>query len=434
MNPSNPELTQAIASGTEPAPPAIVPPHALDAAASDPRALGYMQGFPPPPDKVIRFDAASRAFPKTRWSFSHYRELMPTRNVWRGAGAASELPRAEQDLDRLTFTLADGSRMSWPEMLAGTYTDGIVVLHRGRVIYERYFGALQPELPHIGMSVTKSFVGTLAAMLADEGRLDPGAPVVQYLPELSGSAYGDARVRHLMDMTVGLRFSEDYVDPNAEVRQYALAAGLLPRPVGYQGPDSIYGFLKTLRKQGEHDEAFAYKTVNTEVLAWIVRRVADRSLAQLLSERIWQPLGAEHDAYFTLDGIGTEVAGAGLNTTLRDLARFGEMMRNDGRFNGRQIVPAAVVADIRRGGDRELFARGGWPTLPGYSYRHMWWVSHGEHGVFQARGIHGQRIYVDPAAELTVARYASHPIASNPANDPLTHPAFEALAAEVMRW
>lgn len=432
MKPTDSKLTQAAVAEVPTAAPGAVPAHPLDAAASDPRRLGLMQGFPPPPDKIIRFDLGGRAFPKTRWTFSHYRELMPTVNVWRGSGAASALPRDEQDLDSFEFALADGRRMTWAEMLAATYTDGILVMHRGRVIYERYAGALEPELPHIGMSVTKSFVGTLGAMLVEEGKLDPAAPVTEYIPELAASAWGDASVRQVMDMTVGLRFSEDYVDPAAEVQQYALAAGLLPRPGGYQGPDTIYGFLKTVRKEGEHDQVFGYKTVNAEVLAWIVRRVSGKSLARLLSERIWQPLGAEHDAYFVVDSIGTEVGGAGLNTSLRDLARFGEMMRNDGRFNGRQIVPATVVADIRRGGDRELFARAGWPTLPGYSYRHMWWVSGGDHGVFQARGIHGQRIYIDPAAELTVARYASHPIAANPANDPITHPAFEALARELM--
>ena len=115
-----------------------------------------------------------------------------------------------------------------------------------------------------------------------------------------------------------------------------------------------------------------------------------------------------------MDPTGVEFAGGGLNLTLRDLARFGEMMRLGGRFNGQQIVPAAVVDDIRRGGDREQFAGAGYKMLPGWSYRSMWWVSHNAHGAFTARGIHGQAIYVDPAAEMVIARFASHPLAPTP--------------------
>lgn len=134
-----------------------------------------------------------------------------------------------------------------------------------------------------------------------------------------------------------------------------------------------------------------------------------------------------------VDSIGSESGGGGLNTTLRDLARFGETMRNGGRFNGQQIIPAEVVADIRRGGDPAKFAKAGYATLPGWSYRSMWWVSNDDHGVFEARGIHGQRIYVDPKAELTIVRYASHPIAANGANDPVTHRAYRALALSLMK-
>ena len=151
-------------------------------------------------------------------------------------------------------------------------------------------------------------------------------------------------------------------------------------------------------------------------------------MADLLSQQIWQKLGAENDAYFMVDSIGTESGGAGLNTTLRDLARFGEMIRNKGRFNGQQIVPAEAVADIEKGGDKEKFAKAGYKTLPGWSYRDMWWQTRNENGAFEARGIHGQAIYIDPKAEMVIVRYASHPYAANAANDPVTLPAFAAVA------
>ena len=417
------------------APPAPNPPvqKPLTADESDPNKMGWMQGFPPPPDRIIRFDMAGNMFPRTRYGYSHVREFVPTRAIWHGDGPVSKLPRAERDISGVLFTDPNGTRRTFSEALKLTYTDGILVVHKGKVVYERYFGVLDAHTPHIAMSVTKSFVGTLAAMLVADGKLDPAAPVTQYLPELKDSAYADATVRRVMDMTVGVQYSENYADPNADVWAYARAGGMLPRPAGYKGPDNFYDYLVTLRKEGQHDEAFAYKTVNAEVLAWIVRRASNKSLAALLSERIWQPMGAQDDAYFQVDSIGTESGGGGLNTTLRDLARFGEMIRNEGRFNGKQILPKSVIDDIRRGGDPAKFAKAGYATLPGYSYRNMWWVSSNDHHTFEARGIHGQRIYIDPVAQMTIVRYASHPIAANAANDPVTHRAYAALAEYFMQ-
>ncbi len=423
-------MNQPISSEAQTAP---AMPKFPDATATDPVALGWMQGFPPAADKQIGFNVASSAFPRQRWSFSHMRELVPTASVWHGRDGVSPLPRAERDIGTVPFTDADGSRRTFADMLGLTYTDGILVMHKGKVVYERYFGALDDHTPHLAMSVTKSFVGTLAATLAADGKLDPSAPVTRYLPEMAGTAYGDATVRQVMDMTIGVKYSENYADPKAEVFDYARAGGMMPRDPNYAGPKTFYDFLLTLQKEGEHDQAFAYKTVNAEVLAWIVKRASGQSLARLLSDRIWQKMGAENDAYFTVDSVGSESGGGGLNTTLRDLARFGETMRNDGRFNGKQVIPASVVADIRRGGDRAKFAKAGYATLQGWSYRDMWWVSNDDHGVFEARGIHGQRIYVDPKAEMTIVRYASHPIAANGANDPVTHRAYRALALTLMQ-
>jgi hypothetical protein len=317
--------------------------------------------------------------------------------------------------------------MTWEASLAASYTDGIVVLHRGRIVYERYFGVLRDDGQHAAMSVTKSVVGTLGAALVAEGRIDPGKTVAFYVPELAHSGFGNATLRQVLDMTTGLKYSEDYADPNAEVWAHASAGSPLPKPKDYTGPRSYFEFLQTVQPQGQHGDAFGYRTINTDVLGWVIARVTGRSVSQLLSERIWRRLGAEQDAYFTVDSIGTPFAGGGLNTGLRDLARFGEMLRNNGRFNGQQILPKAVVDDIRSGGDKAAFAKAGYALLPGWSYRNMWWVTHNPHGAFMARGVHGQRIYVDPKAEMVVVRYASHPVASNSANDPVTLPAFEAL-------
>lgn len=410
------------------------PPKLPTAAQTDPIANKVMQGFPPPPDKTVRFyDGSSSKFPGTRWGFNHIRELAPTANVWRGESAIVPLPRAARDIEQIPVTTMDGKAITFGDMPALTYADGLLVMHKGKVIYEKYFGAGNAHTPHIAFSVTKSFVGTLAAVLAAQGKLDPDAQVVKYVPELKDSAYGDATVREVMDMTIGVKYSENYSDPKAEVFDYARAGGMMPLPPNYSGPRTFYDFLVKLQKEGEHGKAFAYKTSNAEVLAWIVARASGQSLADLLSKEIWQKLGAENDAYFMVDSIGTASGGGGLNTTLRDLARFGEMIRNKGKFNGQQVIPEAAALEVAKGGDKAKFALAGYKTLPGWSYHDMWWHTENANGAFAARGIYGQSIYIDPKAEMVIVRYASHPYAANAANDPVTLPAYAALAAELMK-
>jgi CubicO group peptidase (beta-lactamase class C family) len=403
------------------------------AAETDPEALGWMRGFPSPPDKTITFhDGSFRSFPELRWAWSNIRQLVPTVNVWRGAGPASVLPREEHDIGASASVTMDGRPMTFARMLEETYADGVAVLHRGKLIYERYFGALKPHKPHIAMSVTKSFTGTLAGILVAEGKIDPQAPITDYVPELKACAFGDARVHEVMDMTTGLEYTEVYTDRNSGVFGLRRANGMAPIEPGYEGATNIFDFLCAQKKQGEHGKAFAYKTVNSDVLAFICRRASGMTLSDLLSEQIWSPMGAEEDAHYHVDRVGTESGGGGLSTSLRDLARFGETIRNHGRFNGRQIVPSQVVEDIARGRDPEKFKPAGYTTLPGASYCNQWWVTHNAHGAYMARGVHGQGIYIDPKAEMVIARYASHPAAGNAANDPVTLPAYMALAKDLM--
>ncbi len=397
--------------------------------------MGWMVGSPPPADRILRFEDGSYfRFPQMRWSVANFRQLMPTVNVSRGLGESSLLEhQPSNEIDALTFVpLGGGEPMTWQQSLQANYTDGIIILHRGKLVYERYFGVLKPEGQHAAMSITKTFTGTLAALLVAEEKLDPERLVADYVPELAASGFGDASVRQLMDMTTGIHFSEDYADPKAEVWAHAAAGNPLPKPADYQGPRTYYEFLQTVKPQGRHGEAFHYRTANSDALGWVIARVSGQNVAQLLSERIWSRLGAEQDAYMSVDSIGTPFAGGGLNAGLRDLARFGEMMRNEGRYNGTQILPAEVVADIRGGANRDDFAKAGYRLLPGWSYRNMWWVTHNGHDAFMARGVHGQALYIDPLAEMVIARFASHPVAGNAANDPTSLPAFEAVAKHLL--
>ena len=282
------------------------------------------------------------------------------------------------------------------------------------------------------MSMTKSLTGLLAEILVVEGKLDDMAKVSSIIPELSGSAFGSATVRQVMDMTTALDYSEDYANPKAEIWVYSAAASPLPKPKGYAGPNGYYEYLQTVRQNGTHGEAFGYKTINTDVLGWILSKVTGKNLADLLSERIWSRMGAEQDAYMTVDGKGTPFAGGGLSAGLRDLGRIGLLVLNSGKINGLRLFPQKVVERIRAGGDKLAFAKAGYKTLEGGSYRSMWWVLHNKHGAFAARGVHGQTIYIDPTAEMVIARFASFPVASNSKIDPNSLPAYQAVAEYLM--
>lgn len=403
----------------------------LTAAESDPVRLGWMQGSPPPNDRIIRFDDGKFfEFPAMRWSVAHMRQLMPTVNVSRGLANATLLTsRLLREIDSIRFIpLGTQKPITWNAALQKVYADGIIVLHHGNIVYERYFGALKPDGQHAAMSVTKSITGTLGIMLAMEGLIDTSKLVSDYIPELRHAAFGDATVRQVMDMTTALRFSEDYADPKAEIWQFSAAGNPLPKPEGYSGPRTYYEYLPTVKKNGVHGEAFGYKTVNSDVLGWIIARVTGKTVAEVLAEKIWSKMGAEQDGYYSVDAIGTPFAGGGYNLGLRDMARFGQLMLDNGYANGQQIIPLAAILDIKTGGNKRAFKKAGYSLLDGWSYRNMWWITHNEHGAFCARGVHGQVIYIDPKADMVIVRFASHPTAGNAANDPYSLPAYQAVA------
>ncbi len=405
--------------------------HAADAASSDPVAMGWMAGSPPPAAAQVRWDDGSMwRFPQWRWGFSNMRDLVPTTSIPR-AGPVSDLPLAlRDDLDAVMLTTLAGQSMTWQQSLAATYTDAIMVLHHGRVVYERWFGVTRPDTQHILFSVTKSFVGLLAEMLIAAGQLQDDAKASDHVPELRGSGLGNASIRQILDMRTGLAFSEDYVAGQSglsDVQRMSIAGAWMPRMADYDGPDGHFAFVASLGQNAPHGGDFVYRTPNTQTLQWVVERVTGQSLATLIRDRFWQPMGMEQDAAIAVDRMGTAFGGGGLMAGLRDIARVGEMMRLGGRWNGRQIIPEAVVARVFRGGDPAAFAHIAYPGNPDGSYASQWW--HRAGGQAMALGVHGQGIYVDRKAGVVIARLGSHPVASNRGNMGVTIPAYDALVA-----
>ena len=210
--------------------------------------------------------------PFNRWAFQHVRELIPTARIPRGDGPAWPLPRAERDLTGVRFT-SGGQELTVADLLAQTCTDGFLVLHRGRIVTEQYFNQMAPDTPHLLMSVSKSVTAAVAGVLAGRGQLDPSAPVTAIVPELAGTSFDGATVQQLLDMRTGTAFNEDYDDPEADVRTYERVYLWRP-PADDPVPEDAIAYFATLRNDGPHGGPFRYRSILTDVLAWVIERAA----------------------------------------------------------------------------------------------------------------------------------------------------------------
>jgi CubicO group peptidase (beta-lactamase class C family) len=348
-----------------------------------------------------------RRSPWNRWAFHHVSELVPVAMIPTDPSRAKPLPEELVVPNRLS----DGSSID--QVLRETETDGFLVLRDGALIYEWYANGLGADMPHIVFSISKSISAILAGILVGQGKLDPDAPVARYIPEVTGSAYADATVRHVLDMTVSIDFDESYLDPHGAFARYREAMGWNPVADPSRTP-GLHPFLTTLpRGSGPHGERFHYVSPNSDLLGWIIERAGGRPYAELLSDLVWKPMGAAHDAYVTIDKAGASRSAGGICTTLRDLARFGELLRR----GGEGIVPRAWIDDILQNGDRGAWTRGDMAALlPEGRYRSKWYVTGNDHGAWTAIGIHGQWLYIDPQAKLVIAKFSSQAL---PVDDPV---------------
>ncbi|MEM0954352.1 MAG: serine hydrolase [Pseudomonadota bacterium] len=380
-----------------------------------------MQGFPPLTENAVNL-SNFMAPPYNRWAFQHMRELVPTRSVYRGEDPVRAVEHAPLPLEDLKFTLHDKQQVDLLSWLEESKTDSFVVMHRGRIVYERYLNDMEPHRPHQMFSATKSLIGMLTLGLIYERKIDPDKPISHYVPELKTSGFGDATIQQVLDMTTSLRFDEDYVNPDADVYRYGAIFGIGGYPSSDAGrPQSIYRFLPTLPKGTEaHGDAFHYITPNTDVLAWVNSRVSGMGPAELLETKVWKHLGAERDAYFWLAQDGTAMAGGGLNMTARDAARFGQMILQKGYFNGKQILPSVVAERILQPGNPDVFTRfhkDPWYQHIGYAYHDQWWTFDNPHLPVCAIGIHGQFIYLDTVTQMVIVKQSSHQDAEGVANE-----------------
>lgn len=366
--------------------------------------LPIMQGSPPaliPP----RMDWDRP--PWNRWAFQNIRQILPTAEVWRGQGPVQHLPRAGGDLDGLRVSSVDGQETTLAALLDETYTDGFLVIKNGAVAYERYFNGMTGRTLHLSQSMAKSVTAAAAGILMGRGLLDAEAQVTDYLPELNDTAYRGATLQQVLDMTSGVRFDEIYTDPYSDIGRSDVASGWKPIPPDsdphFRWPRHMFELILSLGElDRRHGDLFSYRSIETDVLAFCMERVTGRRLPQIISEELWQPMGAEEDASFTVDAAGYALADGGFNATLRDYGRFG-LLHLDGR-----LVPHDWI-EATRNGNHAIFHEPYTYTLPEGAYRNQWWIEDPRSRAIMARGVFGQLIYVNWDHNMVVVKLSSWP-------------------------
>jgi len=378
-----------------------------------------MRGFPPAAEAQVTL-ANWRKPPFNKWAFSHVREIIPSSQI-KGAGKkASFLPQKPIDFSSISIKYQEQVK-GWDEFIAETYTDDLVILHQGQLVYEYYRADLDAASPHILMSVSKSILGLIFGILAQQNVVKPEQLLCDWVPELQDSAYRQATLRDLLDMRAGVKFDEDYQATQGAIIAYRKAQGWDPiNP--HEKPDNLRAFFSYLDKaDGQHGGLFHYVSPNTDLLGWVLERATTKPYADLVSQFLWQPMGAEEDAYITVDRLGAPRCAGGQCTTARDLARVGQILANYGCHEQTQIVPRDWIDDILQPANqsdlRQAWEKGDFRPFFGDAqiyYRNKWYVWQTERKILFGFGVFGQNLLIDFDTNTVIAKFSSQPLAVDP--------------------
>ena len=316
--------------------------------------------------------------------------------------SASEKPFVFEKED---FELPDsyefeGEQLNLIEGLDHFHTDGLIILHDGKMLFEKYWNGNTKDSKHIAFSVSKSYLSALFGIAIEEGlikSIDDNVSI--YLDDFEGTGYEDVKIKNLLQMSSGIEFNEDYADPNSDINRFARATA--------KG-SSFRDFAKTLKngkKQGTYNH---YVSLDTQVLGMILESVTDMPLREYLYKRIWSKIGTESDAYYIADKTGTDMALGGLNATLRDFSKFGQLYLNEGSWDGEQIVPKSWVLKSHTPDAPHLMPNAGDLSSSEWGYGYQWWVPGDPLTDFTAHGIFNQFIYVDPLSNVVIAKTSSN--------------------------
>ena len=395
---------------------------------SEPDSQSVMEGTPPTRDSQATMKNY-RDYPFSGWTFQNMGAPLNIVIVPRGGDIAELNQPSNQALGKKIFIDKTGAEMTLEDLFKVHFARGMILIQDDKVLYEKYFDGFGPHKQHIWFSMSKSLASAALGILVEQGKIDVKKSPAHYIPELKNSGFERVTIQNLLDMATSIDFKETYTDMTSDFAlKYAVAMnmGWLPGARDAQ-PESteIYGvhdFLSKYIKRNKELEPgtdFDYNSSNADVIGWLISRVSGQPYEQFISEKIWSKLGMEHDAYFTVDRAFMPVVTGGMNSTLRDAARFALMIKNEGKVNNKQLIPSAWINSALNI-DEKLKSH--MTTNPKYgeesweAYHNMWWILDSEKGEFCATGIHGQVIYINRSKNTVMVWFSNQPGAAAPKN------------------
>lgn len=399
--------------------------------------IGVLISFACPAENSGRPDeiplAGFQFGPHNRWTFSHMREVQPTVNIARDPARFLPLKKSDGLIADFSVVFQE-KEQTIDEIAAHQYIDGLLVLRDGEILFEKYYGQLSAERPHLMNSISKSVVGLVAGKLAQQGVIDLDKPVSHYVPALAKSGWGPDSLQTLLDMRDGSAYTEDYPDFSTSFRLQDCAIGWTDADYCPEsGPRGLREFLKTIGRDAARLGKFSYRSGSTDAIGWVLEEASGRPLAELISELVWKPMGAEFDANITVDESGLVLADHGMSATLRDLGRVGLLVMNKGVAFGQQVMPADFIQDIF-----DHPADPAWPyeAYEGFEpyYRSFWWGEGNARRDISGYGIHGQFLRLVPQAGLVITMFSSWPRADGDGDSHGWIPSDELITAMIEKF
>ena len=373
-----------------------------------------MKGSPPPIEYQVTLDNW-RKFPFNSWSFVNVRNLIPTSPIYNNPDKEIILQKKLIDLNDLVI---DHKKSSYrlKEIFKICDTDAFLVMHKGKIKFEFYDKFTNFNTPHIIFSVSKSLTSLLTGILVEKKVININSYISHILPETKGTAYEDATVRNVLDMSVASGFVEDYTGQADIFKKYRSSTGWdLPEAGSVQTVKGLHNFLSSMPKSNQkHGKKYHYCSPHSDLLGWIIERASGENYSKIMADLLFKKAGINHEANVTVDKWGASRAAGGISISPYDLLLISELVRNYGSNDNGQIIPASWIEDFRNSKNNSSYLnQDNLERFPKGNYRSKWYQTGFKDNEFCAIGIHGQNIWINPNKEITIVRMSS---ASDPIN------------------
>ena len=389
-----------------------------------------MDGFPPTRESQVTL-LNYRSYPYSTWSFRNIGAPMHVLMLPRSGSMHQYETSTQSKVNNVVIKDTTNGDKTFEDIFNENYTSGVIVLKNNTILYEQYWNGLSRDYQHVWFSMTKSLASIAFGILMEQKKVDLSASPAQSIPELKNTPYERTTIQDVLNMSTALDFKENYTDTSSFFwKHYGTARGAYyvkgaadadPKTAEVYG---VYDFLAkslTANPSLKPGEVFEYNSTNADVIGWMISRVSGLSVIEFIRENIWAKIGAEHDATITVDRAYMGVTTSTMNTTLRDAALFGKLIRDGGTIDGKQIVPSKWIDEIltitsedkRRYSKNEVYAKA---QMPWVAYKNFWWILDENKGEFAAIGTNGQVIYINRSANLVIAYFSCHPDPSSAGN------------------